>query len=498
MKILLINPPLRRMTGIANFYFPMGLAYLAAVLEKEGHEVKIYDVDMGGKLGKSIAYITEYQEMQNYIDVVNNEKHPIWQEVTGIIERFEPDIVGIRVQTITYASAMKIAELVKKYDEECDVVMGGPHSSIKYEQVLADENVDFVVREEGEVTFSELIKKLEEDNASFGSVKGICYKTNGAIVVNPVRDSINNLDLIPHPARKSLMYSHNYSPEDMGVLMASRGCPFSCTYCFNMWGRKVRYRSVENVIEEIISTKKDYGTYQFSFKDDTFTLKRQWVEDICNRLIEERIGINWECTTRADFLDDDLIKLMKNAGCNTIKIGVESGSETILKEIKKGVTLEQIREAAGLLNKNTLFWCAYFMMGLPQETKEDMEKTYKFMKELNPHYASIGIYKPVPNTELFNLGVKLGILKPEMTREEYMRTNPIDYYYIDPNRRTVNLNEDDLSTITKKMLTAFDAHNKKFTNLLRRGLSRKKTYLINPRILVGDLSKMAGWIGCKK
>ncbi|MDI6759286.1 MAG: radical SAM protein [Candidatus Brocadiaceae bacterium] len=495
MRILLINPPFRRMTGIEDYYYPIGLAYLAAVAKGLGHEVGIFDVERGRPVNGSLNYMSEYRQMEDYITVINDDGHPLWQEVVGFLRDFKPDLVGIRAQTTTYASAVKVAELVKRVNPGCLVIKGGPHPSIKYEQVLEDENVDFVVRDEGEITFSELIKTLEDGNGGLGGINGLSYKLNGRIVNNPPREFIKDIDSIPQPSRESLFYLGHYTPEDLGVLMASRGCPFSCSFCFNMWQKKLRCRSVENVIEEIVSVKERYKTQQFSFKDDTFTMNKAWVSELCEKLLGKGVGINWDCTSRVDLLDKNLLTLMKRAGCNVIKIGVESGSERILKDLKKGVSVDEIRRAAKLINDNNIFWSAYFIVGLPQETKEDMQKTYNFMREINAPYASIGLYKAFPNTTLFSQGVEMDILKPDMEREEYLRVKPLDYYYKNPKKRTLALNNDEFNDITQKIISACDAYNKRIGNLLRRGFARKAIYLKDPLALKRDLLKVKKWIG---
>lgn len=160
MRVLLINPPLRRLIGESSSYYPMGLAYLAGIVRDMGHQVCVYDIEHGDSLSEGLYYGTEHQLWQNYINIINNEMYPLWEEISECIRNFEPDLVGIRAQTLTYASAMKIARLVKEYSQRCLVVMGGPHPSIKYEEVLEDENVDLVIREEGESSFSELIRAI--------------------------------------------------------------------------------------------------------------------------------------------------------------------------------------------------------------------------------------------------------------------------------------------------------------------------------------------------
>lgn len=483
MRVLFINPPLRRLVGQDCAYYPVGLAYLAAVTRGLGHTVGIYDVENARGLKIEADYRNEREQWQYYGNIINDSDHPLWQEVLDNINEFEPDIVGIRAQTITYASALKIAELAKRSHHGCPVVAGGPHPSIRPEEVLSDENVDFVIREEGETSFAALIKALNSKNPDFSSVPGLSYRLNETIVHNQAGEFIEDLDTIPHPARELLLNSEGYGAENLGVLMASRGCPFSCSFCFNMWKRTSRYRSPENVIEELVAVRERYGTNRFSFKDDTFTVNKKWVSEFCDGLLSRGLNVNWDCTTRADCLDDGILALMKRAGCDNIKIGVESGSERILKAIQKGESLEQIREGTRLLKKHGIFFMTYFITGLPQESEEDMTMTYDFMREINPPFAAIGLYKAYPCTALFEQGVQAGVLRTGMTREDYFKINPIDYYYIDTNKRSVVLDSDRFNYITQKIMNAFVAHNTGLYNSVRRAYANRRLYLNNPIML---------------
>lgn len=493
MKVLLINPPLRRMTGLASFYYPLGLASLAKVAIDLGHESSVYDVDMAKATLGGFSFNTEFRQMQNYLNVLNDASHPLWDEIAEYIRSYRPAVAGIRAQTTTYASALKVAEIIKKVSKDIVVVMGGPHPSVDSKSVLKCEDVDYVVMGEGEVTFAEFLKAMQ-NKSDFSSIKGLCFRSNGEAVECGTRGLVENIDSLSIPASELLAFENNYTSEDMGIIMASRGCPFSCTYCFHMWGKRVRYRSPEKIIEEITLVKERYGTQQFSFKDDTFTLKKTWVLELCERLNSSGLKINWDCTTRVEVLDRYLLKAMKRAGCNIVKIGVESGSEKILKDMKKGITKDQIRHAVKLMNGLGIFWSTYFIMGLPQESSDDIRQTLDFMKEIKPYYASIGLFKPFPGTEAFKSGVDMGILKPSMSNEEYFHVNPINYFYIDANKRTVPMGKETFDHVTKNTFISFDRYNKKIKNLFRRGVARRNIYLRDATMLVKDLKRLASWI----
>jgi radical SAM superfamily enzyme YgiQ (UPF0313 family) len=491
-RILLIDPPFKIFTGFVNFYFPMGLGTLAAVLRQAGCEVKIFEVD-ALKKGSDIDFSEEYKRLELYRQSLNDDNHWVWQEIKKVLDDYRPDLVGITAMTTKFGSVLKTAEIVKKWGPKYPVIVGGPHATILPEQVLKSENIDIVVRGEGEETILELIQALKVKRTLYG-IKGISFKDNNAIIHNPDRQWILNLDEIPFPARDLLMNPQNYTSEDMGAVMCSRGCPFNCTYCCHPWGRRVRYRSIENVISEVKEVKDKYGTEQFEFKDDTFTVNRGWIIQFCDQLISQKININWGCTTRANLIDDELIKKMKKAGCNNIKLGIETGSERILKETKKGVSFEEMKKAAKILNKNKVFWSGYFMMGLPTETEEDILKTYQFMKELNPYYAGLGVYNPFPATELFEQGVKLGLLRQEVELDHFFKTNPKDYFFIDPNRRTLNIPKEKFDELTKFMMEKFHQHNTQLRNIIRRAWARKRAYIGDFKLLFKDFRRVINWI----
>jgi radical SAM superfamily enzyme YgiQ (UPF0313 family) len=492
MKILLIDPPFKRFTGLINNYYPIGLAYLAAVLRQNGYEVHIYEVDAAEK-PTDLDFTHEYERYDLYLRGVNDSGNPIWQEIQQMLKEYQPDLVGITAMTPKIASALRVADLCKEYDADMPVVMGGAHPTVSPEQSISYDAIDLIVRGEGEKSFLQLVKAIDAGEGDFSQINGLSYRENGGVVHNLPSEFIKDLDGVPFPARNLLMNIQNYTSEDMGCILTSRGCPFRCTYCYHPWKGKLHFRSIDNVVEEIKQVVKDYGTRQFAIKDDTFTVKRSHVVEFCERLIEEKVNINWDCTTRVDRIDEELLKLMVRAGCNVVKVGVETGSQRILDETKKGITFEQVREAARLFNKHGIFWSAYFMMGLPMETEEDIIKTYEFMKEINPFYAGLGVYEAFKHTELFDVGVDMGLLYPEVVIEHFYRTRPKDYYFIDPRKRTTEINPERFEELTAFMTEAFDKHNTGLRKMARRGWARRKAYMKDFSLLLGDCKKALKW-----
>ncbi len=503
MRILLIDPPFFRFIKYYNRYFPISLSYLAGVLEKEGHDVLVYDADCNVNPAR-MDYTRLEEDYPEYLESVKNDDCAIWHEMRNKIRDFRPDVIGITVWTTFAASSFKVASLCKEYDDRIPVVMGGPHISIKYEEVIKIcSHVDFLVRGEGEETIIELVNVLGDHHDSnrtdnfkneLSKIRGLSYRENTQAVHNPPREFIKDLDSIPYPARELLSNKNSYSSEDMGLLMTSRGCPYNCFYCAtSIWKRKIRYRSIDNVINEIKLVIDRYNTQQFTFKDDSFTVNRQRVMEFCNRLKNENIDISWDCNTRVDLVDEELLRVMKSAGCNSIKVGVESGSDRILKKMNKGITLDQVRRAARLFKKVGLHWTGYFMIGIPGDTIDDANRTLEFMYEIDPDFASISVYEPFPGTPMFEEGIEKGLVKEDMTLEDFYTTLPNDYYKSDPHKQIVTEDNDDFIVLATSLKQEFHAHNRRFKRILRRARSRFKLYLCHPGLLWCDFVKYLSW-----
>lgn len=492
MKILLIDPPFYRILGFYNRYFPIGVTTVGTVLKEAGHDVVVYDADFNDN-PKAIDY-TRLPEYYNiYLDSFKRAEHPVWTEVRETIRQFKPDLIGISVWTTYAASAFHTAKISKEVNPGCPVVMGGPHATVKAEEILKIlPFADYIVRGEGELTILELAKQIADGRKNLASIPGLSFRENGDIRHNPPTERHKNLDEFPFPDRSLLMNVGKYTSEDMGLIMTSRGCPYSCSYCATETNR-VSYRSVGHILREIRFVKDKYGTTQFSFKDDSFTVNRRRVEELCDKIIAQRLGINWECTTRVDLVTEELLVKMKKAGCNSIKVGIESGSERVLKQMNKGITHGQIRYAAQLFKKVGIFWTGYFMMGVPSETADDIYKTLELMYEVKPDFASIGVYEPFPGTAMFAEGIKKGLVKPEMTLEDFYTTLPNHYYKKDARRQVDTIDEELFCMLEQEMKDKFHSYNKSFRKILNRAKSRAKLYTKQPQILFTDFKKYLSW-----
>lgn len=398
MKVLLINPPWSNVYGKLRIgaakIAPLGLAYIASYLEENNVDADILDAD---------ALELTYDEIKREISKRN------------------VDVVGTTCVTPTFAQVKEIAKICKELNKDIYVVIGGNHPTALPSETL--EQIpwcDIIVRNEGELTFLDLIRCLEKDK-NLHNVLGISFRENNKIIHTLQRNFITNIDKLPFPARH-LLPNHLYRPSfhrgfgmknvNFATIITSRGCPFNCNFCSSriQWGGKVRMRSPENVIEEIEYLLNEYNVGEIAIYDDTFTVNKKRVEKICDLLIEKRIRIGWSAEARVDTLSVGMLKKMKKAGCRTIYIGVESGSSNTLNSLNKGIDLKQIQTGVKMIKKTGLNIVASYMVGNRGETKQDIEQTIKLAKKLNTDHVLFYITTPYPGTQLYKEVEEKGLL----------------------------------------------------------------------------------------
>lgn len=392
MKVLFVNPPqtaskYKFMGVIAP---PLGIAYMAGVLQENNIDVEILDASA---------------EDMDFKDV---EKE--------LLKR-KPDLVALTALTPTIGRALETAQVVKETLPDSIVVMGGYHPTFNFIETLEDENVDIVIRGEGEYIMLNLVQALE-NQSSLHDVKGIVFedKNSKEIVVNPEAPLIQDLDELPFPAL-NLLPMKKYRLLDMDThmttMITTRGCPMQCSFCSSaaMHGKKIRERSVENVVDEIEYLKTNYDIDTIAFMDDTFTLKKRKVMAICDEILKRNIEIMWGCTSRVDTLDEKLLKKMKEAGCITIFIGVESADQQQLDNMCKNTTIAKIENAFKIAHKLKIRTIASVALGMPGDTKEIMNKTVKFVHKLKPNYAIYSLATPYPGTRFYKEAFEKNLIK---------------------------------------------------------------------------------------
>jgi len=395
MKILLIVPPnsqkerYGKFSEIGTLYPPLRLAYIAAVAEKEA-KVKVLD-----------------SEAMSYS----------YEDIERLAKEYSPDVVGMQCYCTTISRCYKVAEIIKKINPEIKIVLGGAQVTLEPKTTLENKNIDFGIYGEGEFVFLKLLQELKKQKAKkqFKKIKGLIWKINGKIVINPKQSLTKNLDEIPPPARHLFpMQKYHSSANLRGKrtlnLMTSRGCPFNCAYCAGslIFGKTHRYHKIDRVIEELLELRNKYHADSIQFFDETFTVNKDRVTDLCNKLIERKLNIEWSCFTRVNLVDLELLKKMKEAGCYLIFYGFESGNQRLIDLIRKGITLEQSRNAVKWSHEAGIETWGSFMLGLPTETKEESEQTINFALEINPTFAQFPITTPFPGTALYDICKKNG------------------------------------------------------------------------------------------
>jgi len=359
--------------------FPLGIAYIASFIRSKGHSVRLVDVKLFGNSWKG--------------------------SITELVRSEKPSFVGISCVTPSMPDALRIAETVKLADKNIKVIVGGPHPSALPEECISYDNIDLVCVGEGEHTFLELL-----EGKDFSEIKGLCYKDDGKIKMNPPRDLISDLDSLPWPAY-DLLPIHSYGNPFLGksiIMVTGRGCPYNCLFCSSRIINRQRYRlrSVKNVVDEIEYLYKEYGLRGFLFADDTFTMIPKRTEELCNEIMKRGLKISWGCDTRVDAMTPELARLMKKSGCNLVKFGIESGDENILKVIRKGITLDQVRRAVKIVSSAGIKAHGFFIIGHPYDTEESIRKTIDFAKSLPLDYAQFSVLTPYPGTDVLEMAKK--------------------------------------------------------------------------------------------
>lgn len=392
---------------------PLGLAYLGSVLERAGIETKIVDCLVEGWENRA--------ELGGNIMRVGLG----FDTIEKLIRDFSPDIVGVNnLFTRQRENAHKIYAMAKKVSKDIIVVAGGAHPTVLPENVLSDENVDYVVLGEGETTFPDLIGFIE-GRAGISSLDGVGLRAGGVVKIIPKKRFISDLDAIPFPARHLLNMEKYFGLEashgarkcrKFSPIITSRGCPVGCTFCSAhcVWGRPFRKRSPMNIIKEMEEMKDRYGIEELMFEDDNVTLDVKRAEEIFDLMIERKLGFKWDTPngTSAFALSERLIDKMKEAGCYRLNIAVESGNKEVLKNIiKKPVDLDKVARLVQHAKKIGLETNIFLIIGLPGETLNQMWDSYKFAKRLGLYNPFVSVATPYPGSELYEQCIEKGYIE---------------------------------------------------------------------------------------
>lgn len=368
MKIALIAPPYPLEEAPSP---PLGLSYVAAACEAAGATVRIFDF-----------IVSRYTP----------------EKLAQALDAFQPDAVGATSVTMNFHQAAAIIRDAKRHNPDLVTMMGGPHVSFDIENTLKSyPELDLIVVGEGEQTLSELVPVLTSPER-WEKINGIALRKGGEVFITPVRPFIEDLDTLPTPARHLLPISRYLALGYPVSLITSRGCPNKCIFCLGrkMVGYRGRYRNptlVVDEIEEILS----YGFTRINIADDLFTANKERVKTLCAEIKSRGIEFAWSAFARVNTVDREILSVMKDAGCDSISFGIESGNQEILKRVRKGITLDQAREATKVCKEVGLITHASFMVGLPGETSETLEETSRFAHGLGIYFG-YHFLAPFPGT----------------------------------------------------------------------------------------------------
>lgn len=413
MKVCLISPLLQHiylLGDISAKYPPLGLGYIASVLEKSGHEVKIIE--------RKLFVNYSFDRRQYLMEADKRTKEELLS--------FEPDIVGITSTTPAIMDAFHVARLVKGLDRRILTVIGGSHPSIMPEQTLRQcDSLDILCRGEGEFVMLEMANGIE-----WRQIKGISYKNGDNVISNENRDSFDELDRMPYPARH-LFDTNFYFSEDVAVMrgtimrgatiFTARGCPFKCTFCLSTHlaqlshGKYVRFHSSEYIADEIEFLIDRYGINAINILDDMFAINKKRAISICEMFINRGLHkkIKYNVNLRVDSVDAELLEILKESGCINVVYGCESGSEYTLKLMKKNTTVAKNIEAIELTKKGGITCDVNILIGMPGEREDDIIKTINFLKKTRPDKIRVSKLYPLPGTSIFMDLVNAGIIQKE-------------------------------------------------------------------------------------
>jgi len=433
-KILLIEPPFNRLfkPTYSLDRLPLALGYLAGAIRRgTGWQVQAYNADFAGT-GEPIAvsYLAG-RGFENYRRSLDDSSGPVWQEVRRALAEYGPDVVGISVKSQTFASARIVARLAKELSRETTVIVGGPHPSLAGPDMLDDADIDIAVRGEGEQTIVELLEAIDAGR-ELSNVRGIMFAGRGMVVETLPRGLIEDLDSLPFPAAGAEELLRDYSRYPATAfrnIFATRGCPYRCFFCgsHGIWGRKVRFRTPENVVAEIRKLQRR-GLRFVHFDDDTFGVNRKYVAELCAAIAAGCPKLRWSCEIHVKLARPEVIAMMKKAGCYSIQLGVESGSDEMLRRIGKDIAIGEALLAADAIKRAGIELVAFFMVGFSDETEATLAETAAAMERIDADVLVYSIFTPYPGTEAYKVCRERGLIGDDFDVSLHYHQSPLNYF----------------------------------------------------------------------
>jgi anaerobic magnesium-protoporphyrin IX monomethyl ester cyclase len=403
MKILFIQPSNNMgeiMGGARVFVYaqpPLGPLYIAALLEKVGHEVSLLDA---WALNYSLADVYDYLAKDRW------------------------DVIGISTLTSSGPFTYRLGKYIKEHYPETKVILGNIHATVYHKFFLEQGCADVVVLGEGELIMQDLLRALEA-RKDLRAVPGIAFRDNGEVVNTGPGPIVQNLDDLPLPARHLAPMDryenrHFVSQTDGNYvhMTTTRGCPYGCTFCVVNAKRRYRTRNPVLVVDEIELLVRKYNTTFIEFFDPLFTVDKKNVMGICDEIVRRQIPVEWQCTAHVQTVSEELLRAMKRAGCRNVAYGIETASQDLLTAVKKGSTPGKVRSAIEMTRRAGLNPHGLFMLGLPGETREDSLKTIELSLSLPIDFAQFAILVPYPGSEIYDRLVAAGQIDQEKSAEE--------------------------------------------------------------------------------
>ena len=439
MRVCLVNPPYRRsflapipkkLEEASGKYPSLGLGYLAAMLEREGYAVDYVDMD---------ALDMDHETFE------------------GIVKRLSPDVVGVTTTSSTFGQAREVARIARLACPSSFIVIGGHHLSIYPTETLENHVFDAGIQGESDYAVVDLVRALEKRKRDLSKVPGLVYRdSSGRVVRNDPPPLVKDLDELPQPAYHLMPIKEYYCVvavrHPFMTISSTRGCRYNCFFCYRPYGRLYRMRSPVKVVDEIEYLMKEYGVKEILFQDEEFTLERKHVMGICDEIRRRGLDVLWDCRSRVDTVDREMLANMKAAGCDRIHYGVESGDQATLNKLRKGIRLDQVRRTFALTKEIGITTLGYFMIGIPGETLETIRKTLEFSKELDPKYAQYAVTTAFPGTDLYDLAMKTGVVDGDVWRKYTLGeldTQPLPYF------ETREYTSDDLEKMINEAYRSF-------------------------------------------
>lgn len=395
MKTLLLNLPFNIYNAYENTHLlpPFGMAMLSSFLKERGLDITFHD---------AAAHFMSRNNIIKYI------------------EELAPQVLGLSLVTHQIPQAIPLLRDIKNCLPSVITIIGGAHASVDYRNLVLHKEIDIAVIGEGEFTMNEVLGCIQKGD-TLEQVKGIAYYQNHDVKVNSSRELIQDINELPFADWASLpmnKYWYNYTiKKNYTIIVFSRGCPYACTFCAkSVTGKTQRRRTPERAVEELELLYKKYGVRDLLFGDAIFNMDNQWVSEICEGIIKANIPIVWGCQIRADRIDRKTLRLMKKSGCKKIFIGVESADNRMLKRMKKGETIEQMEEGIKIMQEEGFYPDLGFIIGMPGETEESIQKTIAFDKKYKKCVSAWNLAIPFPGTEFYDTAKKEGFLVEDWSK----------------------------------------------------------------------------------